>query len=671
MADPVIRFTATNSVTAVANQVRASLEGVDRKVGALSRSFGSGLAASVAAAFAPVAIGAFIQRVAGGVDALNDLKDATGASIENISALEDVAARTGTEFDTVATSLVRFNKVLAEASPGSDMAQLLKSIGLNAKELREIDPAEALRRTAVALSGYADDQKRAQLIAALFNKTAREAAPFLNDLAEQGKLVATVTTEQAREAEKFNKQLAALSKNSTDVSRAFLSDLLPVFNTYLEKLERARQVGFKGFAQEVNSEVQSVRLGVLVSQIEEFDEALRRNPGNEVYRRRLRELREEYETLSRQAAAANERLKAMLPAPPEVRDAGAGRGFIIPDLVRPSVPDLPDPPRGKQAEQINEAQRALAGYVATLERELESTREVSEETKALALLRSLGKTGEIAQVRELVLGRAAEIDQLRETIAQTKLKADADAEIARRQAEAQSKLNALLAQTPTGQGEAIAQDTELVTQAFERGAISAAQYAELLAEVARRYSALAKPVDELTKRISTFADQASRNIQSALGDTLEQTLAGNFKSIGRLWADLMRRMVAEALSAKLLESLFGKGAGSGGSGDPISAWFGRVLGQAGTPSLDRGTDYVPRDMLAMIHKGERIVPADQNRAGSWSGGRAVPAIGTYSPTFHIGQGVSMAQVQAAVALGNNALETKILRSRSRAGPHSD
>lgn len=51
----------------------------------------------------------FAKRINDGVDALNDLKDATGASIENISALEDIARRTGGGFGTVSTSLIKFN----------------------------------------------------------------------------------------------------------------------------------------------------------------------------------------------------------------------------------------------------------------------------------------------------------------------------------------------------------------------------------------------------------------------------------------------------------------------------------------------------------------------------------------------------------------------------------
>jgi hypothetical protein len=57
----------------------------------------------------------------------------------------------------------------------------------------------------------------------------------------------------------------------------------------------------------------------------------------------------------------------------------------------------------------------------------------------------------------------------------------------------------------------------------------------------------------------------------------------------------------------------------------------------GFGSFAVGTPYVPRDMLALIHEGERIIPAAQNRAGGWgatiqTGDIVIGDIGSYSPS---------------------------------------
>ena len=48
----------------------------------------------------------------------------------------------------------------------------------------------------------------------------------------------------------------------------------------------------------------------------------------------------------------------------------------------------------------------------------------------------------------------------------------------------------------------------------------------------------------------------------------------------------------------------------GGSSDGVTDALFRKL-----PKFDVGTDFVPRDMMAVVHKGEKIVPAAQNKPG--------------------------------------------------------
>lgn len=235
-------------ITAEGAQAEATMRRLGDSAQGLGKKFVdlTGLAGGLAGALSITAFAAFVQNTVNGIDALNDLSDATGASIENLSALEDMAARTGTSMDVVGSALVKFNQTLEAAKPGSGAEMALRQIGLSADELKKLDPAEALRQTALALDKFADDGDKARLVQELFGKSVREVAPLLKDLAEGGELVAKVTREQAEQAEAFNKQLAELKKNATDASRAMVGDLVIGLNKLAEAFKQDGLSGLLG-----------------------------------------------------------------------------------------------------------------------------------------------------------------------------------------------------------------------------------------------------------------------------------------------------------------------------------------------------------------------------------------------------------------------------------------
>ena len=139
-------------------QFQDSLVQIERQstdtVGKISQAFGglNTILAGVGVSLGAAAFVAGLKQITDSIDALNDASDATGASVENLSALEAVARRNGETLDTVTTAAVKLNQALNEDA-GGDKARILQAIGLSAQELRQQDPAQAVKTVADALAG--------------------------------------------------------------------------------------------------------------------------------------------------------------------------------------------------------------------------------------------------------------------------------------------------------------------------------------------------------------------------------------------------------------------------------------------------------------------------------------------------------------------------------------
>lgn len=201
-------------------------------------------------------IGGFMALVKGAndaIDALNDVVDATGSTIENVSALERVSRLYGHQTELSTTLLMKFNKELTGTiKPGSEAESVLKQLGLSAAELRRIDPAEALQRTAIALEQFANNGDRARATEILFGKATREGAAYLKDLAESGALVATVTTQQAEEAEKFNRELLKLKASGNALAQTLAMELVPALNNMFDSV-RVKQPTVTNFFRDIEN----------------------------------------------------------------------------------------------------------------------------------------------------------------------------------------------------------------------------------------------------------------------------------------------------------------------------------------------------------------------------------------------------------------------------------
>lgn len=177
------------------------------------------------------------------IDGLQDLADASGSSVEAISALDNIARSTGGNLETVSSILVKFNGVLADADPNKGVGASLKAIGLSVEELKRLDPAEALRATAVAVERLGSETDKARVYQELFGKATRDAAPFLKDLAEAKRLDATLTADQVEQMDRFNKEMSKLQAAATNVGRSLSIGLATEINGIIKKFEDAEKAG--------------------------------------------------------------------------------------------------------------------------------------------------------------------------------------------------------------------------------------------------------------------------------------------------------------------------------------------------------------------------------------------------------------------------------------------
>lgn len=195
----------------------------------------AGLSAGVIVSFAKELIGA--------AAALDDMAEKTGAAVERLSELQQVAKIGGADFEGVTDILVRLSRALAGNGTEDEtkgVGAALKAIGLNADELRSKDPATALKDIAIRLNEYADSGSKTAVVTALLGRNAANYLPFLKDLATETGITAKVTAEQAAEAEKLEKALNRLSLESQNAKQSFLLGLVPALNNIIEQFKVAK-----------------------------------------------------------------------------------------------------------------------------------------------------------------------------------------------------------------------------------------------------------------------------------------------------------------------------------------------------------------------------------------------------------------------------------------------
>lgn len=502
----------------------------------------------------------FFPQVADGVLAIKDLAEATGSSVESISALDDMARRAGSNLGEVEQVLIKFNAALKEADGKNGISIALKAIGLDAKELRSLDPAEALQKAAVALNGYADDGDRARLTQELFGKGVKVAATLLRDLAEAGQLNATVTSAQAEEIDRLQKNMAGLRTNMEQAGRAIAGVVVPAINELFDAvsgkgpgtldkylavpLQTALVVGanvafvIRGIGAEIGG------IAAQAAAVARLDFAGARAIGQAMQEDGAK-ARAEFDALERRLLQAGSAPKA------EFSNEGRGREKAAPKL--PFLGDL---------AKVKEAKTSFEDYQQTLTRGIADLIAKTDTVKLAEITAQFEKLDQLA---------AAGLDPKLVEQVQKLLSPPLGPNAGPQLSDEMLRVNELLKQTDSAKLAAASRDAKALSDELSRTTAGTQRWLELqdaLFDVESQITSLSGTFTEVFQQIDLSAVETQRSIEGVLGGSFRAVLEGNFKSIGNMWKDLLIDMASRALAAQLADKLFGamgsNGARSGG-----------------------------------------------------------------------------------------------------------
>lgn len=559
-----IEITASDKTRAAFQSAKRGLTDLQTVAGRLNSSMatlGVGLAGGGLLAFAKGAIDA--------ADNLNDLSQKIGVSVEHLAGYKLAAEQSGTSLEAIAIT----SRVLAKNIAEGD--KTLKAMGITSTDVNG-----AMEQLADVFAAMPDGAQKTALALKLMGKSGSDMIPLLNgggaalrEMVAEGQNLYPVTTEMARAADQFNDSLAKLKTGAEGLGVRIGNALLPSLNNLIREAEEGTRI-FGGFWRAF------VGVGLLTNPFKSAGE-------------NLKDVRRQIEEIE------SGKIK--------MGDGGKRLGFL------------------RQQEQYLKSQRAIDLGLPTreeLHREAErQRREVDAALKGVPKVdlgggKAGGKGASAAAPRleDLSQTPAARIaKQYQEVLDDLNRQAaeaadrdfilfDAPAFEAEGRAldDYRQRLAGLIDDTTLAKTERLRESIDILNRAFFDGEIGVQQYDEAMGKLTTSTDKLAEKAEE--------ANDIARELGLSFSSAFEDAVVGGKKFgdvLRGLYDDLVRLTVRKAVTEPLAE-------GFGGLLKGIN--FGSLL-----PGFAVGTDYVPRDMVARVHKGEAIIPAAENRAGRGGG----------------------------------------------------
>lgn len=192
----------------------------------------------------PAALGAAFKAAVGSAIHLGDsyvrLSEIAGTTAERMAAFDLSARLSGTTLDTVAMSVARLSRAVADAQLGDVQKQgIFRALGINPDDGK--DSAERLIEVSRALMRMKDANLQAFVSQELLSRGFAEMRPFMREIVEQGTLVARTTNEQAVRMKELADSLEKARFEWDQVKLSVVEKLLPALEDLIRILQEVAQ----------------------------------------------------------------------------------------------------------------------------------------------------------------------------------------------------------------------------------------------------------------------------------------------------------------------------------------------------------------------------------------------------------------------------------------------
>jgi lambda family phage tail tape measure protein len=239
------------------DQTKAAFDSIKRGLSGLTDTAKSvnGVLANLGVAVSVAGLTAMVKSAIDTGDALDEMSQRVGVSVETLSVWKPVAAQAGVSGESFEKGLRKLSTSMLEAATGSeDAARGFSAVGIEFKNqdgtLRATD--QVLLDLADRFKAMPDSAEKTALAVQLFGKSGAELIPFLNQgrdgisalSAEMQALGVQMSGETAAQAGNFNDALDKLQLATRSIGNQIIAALLPALNDMAGGMvESAKQGG--------------------------------------------------------------------------------------------------------------------------------------------------------------------------------------------------------------------------------------------------------------------------------------------------------------------------------------------------------------------------------------------------------------------------------------------